>query len=158
MRIATCEEPAAAGVSVKALRYYEDSGLLRPTRRSNGYRDYVAGRSREDAIVATSDLLGQGHGVSVDLFGELARDQGLADRVTEDYVDLAAALPGPPADVWLSLDLSHLAIDSDPAGAADRLAAIAAALPPDRRIQVGAEDAAAPTRLWAACSTSPAAA
>ncbi len=103
---------------------------------------YVAGRSREEAMVATSDLLGQGHGVSVDLFGELVRDQGLADRVTEDYLDLAAALPGPPADVWLSLDLSHLAIDSDPAGAADRLAAIAAALPPDRRIQVGAEDAA----------------
>jgi proline dehydrogenase len=69
-------------------------------------------------------------------------DQATADRVTEDYLDLTDALPGPPADVWLSLDLSHLAIDTDPAGAADRLARIAAALPPGRRIQVGAEDAA----------------
>jgi proline dehydrogenase len=43
--------------------------------------------------------------------------------------------------VWLSLDLSHLAIDTDPSGAADRLARIAEALPPGRRIQVGAEGA-----------------
>jgi len=34
------EAADSAGVSVKALRYYEDSGLLRPVRRSNGYRDY----------------------------------------------------------------------------------------------------------------------
>jgi len=103
---------------------------------------YVAGCSRDEGLMATVDLLAQGHGVSVDLFGELVRDQATADRVTEDYLALAAALPDPPADVWLSLDLSHLAIDTDPAGAADRLATIAAALPPGRRIQVGAEDAA----------------
>lgn len=103
---------------------------------------YVAERSRDEALIATVDLLGQGHGVSVDLFGELVCDQATADRVTEDYLALTDALPAPPADVWLSLDLSHLAIDTDPAGAADRLARIAAALPPGRRIQVGAEDAA----------------
>jgi len=103
---------------------------------------YVAGRSRDEALLATVDLLGHGYGVSVDLFGELVRNQAKADRVTEDYLALAAALPVPPADMWLSLDLSHLAIDTDPAGAADRLARIAAALPPGRRIQVGAEDAA----------------
>jgi DNA-binding transcriptional MerR regulator len=38
------EAAGLAGVSVKALRYYEECGLLRPTRRSNGYRDY----SQED--------------------------------------------------------------------------------------------------------------
>jgi len=103
---------------------------------------YVAGRSRDEALPTTVDLLGHGHGVSVDLFGELVRDRATADRVTTDYLDLAAALPVPPADVWLSLDLSHLAIDTDPAGAADRLATVAAALPSGRRIQVGAEDAA----------------
>jgi len=103
---------------------------------------YVAGRSRDEALTTTADLLAQGHGVSVDLFGELVRDPATAERVTEDYLVLAAALPDPPADVWLSLDLSHLAIDTDPSGATDRLATIAAALPPGRRIQVGAEDAA----------------
>jgi proline dehydrogenase len=102
---------------------------------------YVAGRSRHEALATTVDLLAQGHGVSVDLFGELVRDRATADRVTEDYLTLAAAFPVPPADVWLSLDLSHLAIDTDPSGAADRLARIAEALPPGRRIQVGAEGA-----------------
>jgi peroxiredoxin/DNA-binding transcriptional MerR regulator len=34
---------ASAGVTVKALRYYEDHGLLSPVRLSNGYRDYGDG-------------------------------------------------------------------------------------------------------------------
>lgn len=33
---------ATAGVTVKALRYYEDTGLLRSGRLPNGYRDYSA--------------------------------------------------------------------------------------------------------------------
>lgn len=36
------EAAAAAGVSIKALRYYEDCGLLSPGRAANGYRDYTA--------------------------------------------------------------------------------------------------------------------
>ncbi|MFG3530036.1 MerR family transcriptional regulator [Streptomyces sp. NPDC047917] len=31
------------GVSVRALRYYEEEGLIRPTRSSNGYRDFCDG-------------------------------------------------------------------------------------------------------------------
>jgi proline dehydrogenase len=42
--------------------------------------------------------------------------------------------------VWLSVDLSHLGLDVDPGGCADRLAAIAERLDTGRRIQVGAED------------------
>ena len=30
------------GVSVRMLRYYEEEGLLTPTRRDSGYRDYQA--------------------------------------------------------------------------------------------------------------------
>ncbi|MFD9424090.1 MULTISPECIES: MerR family transcriptional regulator [unclassified Streptomyces] len=31
------------GVSVRALRYYEEEGLIRPSRGGNGYRDYCDG-------------------------------------------------------------------------------------------------------------------
>lgn len=34
---------AATGVTIKALRYYEQAGLLKPPRRANGYREYSAG-------------------------------------------------------------------------------------------------------------------
>ncbi|MFJ8669812.1 MerR family transcriptional regulator [Streptomyces sp. NPDC093600] len=36
------EAATAAGVTIKALRYYEDCGLLSPGRTANGYRDYTA--------------------------------------------------------------------------------------------------------------------
>ena len=102
---------------------------------------YVAGRSRSEALAAADRLLAQGHGVSVDLFGELVTDVGTATEVIEHYRSLAAALSASPGDAWLSVDLTHLALDVDPSGTADRLAEIARALPPGRRVQVGAEDA-----------------
>jgi proline dehydrogenase len=103
---------------------------------------YVAGASRNDAIATAEALLAQGQGVSVDLFGERVTDPAVADRVLEDYVALAGALPPSPADIWLSVDLSHLALGSDASSAvADRLAAITRALPAGRRLQVGAEEA-----------------
>jgi proline dehydrogenase len=75
------------------------------------------------------------------LFGERVSDPAFADRVCDDYLQLAGALPS-PADAWLSVDLSHLALGTDAAGGAARLAAIARALPVGRRVQVGAEEAA----------------
>ena len=74
--------------------------------------------------------------------GSACSDPVVADQVLEDYIALVAALPPPPADVWLSVDLSHLALDAGAAAAADRLAAIAEALPAGRRVQVGAEELA----------------
>jgi proline dehydrogenase len=103
---------------------------------------YVAGRSRDEALDCAGGLLDQGHGVSVDCFGELVRDPIAAGRATEDYLELARSLPPAPADAWLSLDLTHLALDLDAAAVANRLEAIAQVLPPGRRIQIGAEDAA----------------
>ena len=41
MRIS--EAARRAGTSPRMLRYYESEGLLVPTRRDNGYRDYGAG-------------------------------------------------------------------------------------------------------------------
>jgi proline dehydrogenase len=102
---------------------------------------YVAGRSRGQALGTAIALLDRGHAVSVDLFGERLSDPGAADRVVEDYVELAGALPPPVSEAWLSVDLTHLALDTDDCAVADRLAIIARALPTGRRVQVGAEDA-----------------
>lgn len=99
---------------------------------------YVAGRTRAEALATVDGLLVRGHGVSVDLFGELITDPATADRVVGDYEELVTALP---PDAWLSVDLTHLALDRGPAAAADRLARIATALDGGQRVQVGAEDA-----------------
>lgn len=103
---------------------------------------YVAGRTRDEALQVAEAQLAKGHGISVDLFGEMSNDPADAARVVDEYLELARLLPEPPADVWLSLDLSHLALDVDPAGAADLVARIAEALPPGRLLQIGAEDTA----------------
>ena len=103
---------------------------------------YVAGRTREEALTVADKQLALGHGISLDLFGEMSTDPVDAARVVDEYLELAKLVPEPPADVWLSLDLSHLALDVDPAGAADLVARIAEVLPPGRRLQIGAEDIA----------------
>ncbi|MEJ7757944.1 MAG: MerR family transcriptional regulator [Nocardioidaceae bacterium] len=95
------EAAGAAGVSVKALRYYEDSGLLRPARRSNGYRDYSEDdiRLASEIRVLTSlglttqetrpflDCLRAGHNVGDDCPESLAAYQhkidGLNDLISQ---------------------------------------------------------------------------
>ena len=71
---------------------------------------YFASPSLGGALGTVEMLLARGHGASVDLFGERVSDPEVADEVLEDYLALVAALPPPPADVWLSVDLSHLAL------------------------------------------------
>jgi proline dehydrogenase len=103
---------------------------------------YVAGRTEPQALQAVEELLAAGHAVSVDLFGERVDAPAVADQVVDGYRSLAATIADLPSKVWLSLDLSHLAVRVDAAAAADRLEAITRALSPGRRIQIGAEDAA----------------
>jgi proline dehydrogenase len=101
---------------------------------------YVAGPDAAAAVQRVRDLDALGVAASLDLFGELVRDVAVAEQVAAGYLDLAARLAGLPQSTWLSVDLTHLALDADPAGCADRLAAITEQLPEGRRIQVGAED------------------
>jgi proline dehydrogenase len=101
---------------------------------------YVAGTTADTALQAALELHGRGVGTSIDQFGELVTDTLTADRVAADYLELTGDVGALPAQVWLSADLSHLGLDVDPRGCADRLAAIAERLPSGRRIQVGAED------------------
>ena len=101
---------------------------------------YVAGTSAADAARVARELHARGAGASIDHFGELVTDPAVVRQVADDYLGLAGGLAGFPDDTWLSVDLSHLGLDVDPSDCADRLAAIARALPPGGRVQVGAED------------------
>ncbi|WP_433797693.1 MerR family transcriptional regulator [Actinoplanes sp. CA-252034] len=52
------ELATAAGVSTRALRYYEEQGLLTAERRGNGYREYDEQAVRQVAFI--QDLYGAG--------------------------------------------------------------------------------------------------
>jgi proline dehydrogenase len=107
-----------------------------------GGRRYVAARDEEGAFTVARTLAGRGFATSVDLFGEHVRDPAEARAVVDAYVGLAARLAALPDSTWLALDLSHVGVDLDRDACADALERICAALPPGRRLQVGAEDAA----------------
>ena len=102
---------------------------------------YVAGRTADDAFATARRLAGEGLLGSLDFFGERVTDPNEADRVADAYVLLAARLGDAPADTYLSVDLSHLALDEPGAAVRGRVERIAAALPAGARIQVGAEEA-----------------
>ncbi len=81
---------------------------------------------------------------SIDFFGENVTDPGEADRVADAYIALAARIQAP---TYLSIDLSHIAIDEPGDGARRRLQRIAEALPAGALIQVGAEQVARVDRI-----------
>jgi DNA-binding transcriptional MerR regulator len=69
------EVAAAAGVSVRSVRYYESAGLLYAVRRANGYREFDA--SAVERVRAIRDLLETGFTI-------------------EDVVSLSTCLQGAP--------------------------------------------------------------
>lgn len=127
--------------------------LERAVRRSPGgeafaYRlasRYVAGVTADDALATATRLAERGVLSSIDYFGERVSDPAEAERVTEAYVALALRIGSEAPGAYLSVDLSHLALD-DP-GVVGRLERIASALPRDAYVQVGAEEAAQADRI-----------
>ncbi|MFB4295042.1 MerR family transcriptional regulator [Actinomadura sp. NTSP31] len=79
------------GTTTRALRYYEEQGLLRPQRSANGYREY--GPEAERVVANIRLLLASG------LTSEDLRAIGgcLGDELFGDHV---CADPGPKAEVF----------------------------------------------------------
>lgn len=100
---------------------------------------YVAGLDQNAAFSAVESLGRGGLSASIDLFGENVADPAQAERATSEYLSLAEALTAHPG-TYVSLDCSHLGLDHDPGGCRRRVEAIARALPPGSRLQLGAED------------------
>jgi proline dehydrogenase len=105
---------------------------------------YVAGATADDALATARRLAAQDILSSIDFFGENVTDPGEADQVADAYVALAARVD---AGMYLSIDLSHIAIGDPGDGVRRRLERIAAALPAGARIQVGAEQIARTDRI-----------
>jgi len=96
---------AAAGVSVKALRYYERQDLVRPTRSGNGYRVYTGADVRAVAEVRALMVLGlsareaepfvaclrAGHEVGDDCAESIAAYQRKIDQVDAMITRLSGA-------------------------------------------------------------------
>ena len=117
--------------------------LATPAGRGRAWRSarrYVAGERLDEAVAVVRALAADGLAATMDLFGERVSDPAIATRVADAYVSLAGALAGTPPSTWLALDLSHVGFD------AGHLQRIAAALPPGRLLQVGAEEAATTDR------------
>jgi proline dehydrogenase len=108
---------------------------------------YVAGRTVDDAFATAAELAGRGVHSSIDFFGERVSDPAEAERVADAYVSLAGRLDEAPPGTYLSVDLSHIALDEPGSGVSRRLERIAAALPAGALVQVGAEEEASADRI-----------
>lgn len=100
---------------------------------------YVAGLDERAALESVRTLNSEGLNASLDIFGENIRDPRQADAATDRYIALAGQIAHYPG-TYLSVDCSHLAIDSDPVGCRERVERIARALPNDARLQINAEE------------------
>jgi proline dehydrogenase len=111
---------------------------------------YIGGARIEDALSCAHRLAAAGLASSIDFFGENVDDPIAADRVADQYAALAQELARGPANTFLSVDLSHIGLDQPGPAVQERLERIVAALPPGRRIEVGAEQERRANRILAA--------
>ncbi|MBI2756307.1 MAG: proline dehydrogenase family protein [Chloroflexi bacterium] len=76
---------------------------------------YVAGESVEDAIAVAQTLNSQGLRVTLDHLGESVTSATEAAAAADDYLHLLDEIAAAPADANISLKLTQLGLDVDPA-------------------------------------------
>ncbi|AUS80817.1 MerR family transcriptional regulator [Actinoalloteichus sp. AHMU CJ021] len=121
-----------AGVSVRALRYYEEQGLLRPRRRPSGYREFGDG---DVALVARIQALISA-GLNTQHIAEVLHcfDEGGAGSVptptcaemVEELAEARARMRNRIEDLSTSVELLTAIIDAAPEEHQDSPAAIGA--------------------------------
>ncbi|WP_299689456.1 Cu(I)-responsive transcriptional regulator [uncultured Tateyamaria sp.] len=101
----------ATGLPAKTIRYYEDIGLVRPDRRTNGYRDFAAAEVHKLRFLARARALGFG----IDNCRSLLALWEDRDRASADVRQIAhahlAEIEEKIADLTAMRDtLSHLVV------------------------------------------------
>ncbi|PRB14217.1 MerR family transcriptional regulator [Microbacterium sp. MYb62] len=97
---------AQTGVSVRLLRYYEEQGLLQPSRRPSGYREYseedvrtvrnirrmlAAGLNTRTIAALLPCMVGEGQSLAPGCAGLLPDIERERARIDESIADLMAA-------------------------------------------------------------------
>lgn len=85
---------------------------------------FVAGEEKETAIAAVRELNARGISASLDLLGENVTDRAAAERARGDYVELLRGIADAGVDSNISIKLTMLGLDIEPALARDHLMAI----------------------------------
>lgn len=126
------------GVSVRLLRYYEEQGLLRPTRRPSGYREYHeddvrtvhnirtllgAGLSTRTIAALLPCMVDDGRILAPACSGTLSDLQREQERIDQAVADLQAAravldtiMTAPPPYDATETDACHAPSQPEPAG------------------------------------------
>jgi proline dehydrogenase len=101
---------------------------------------YVAGRTLDEAIDTVRRLVGEGLGVSLDLFGEGVDDERQLREIVAGYREAAAALHDVPGDVGLEIVPSHLGLDLGIDTCRRHVEEIVPLLRPGTLLQISAEE------------------
>lgn len=101
---------------------------------------YLGGTSLDGAVSTVKRLEAEGFAVGVDYFGEAVTDASVVERRVEEYVRLADALDGLPADANVWLDLSNVGLDVSAELCRRQVERILERLPTGARLQIRAHD------------------
>ncbi|MET9295486.1 MerR family transcriptional regulator [Streptomyces sp. NPDC003077] len=142
-----------AGISERALRYYEEQGLLRPRRRPSGYREYEETDMVAVRRIRTLLAAGLGTGTIAEILpcmldveaSEVPSCPELAEvlveereRINESIDELMAARSVLDAIISASLEPVTERQHADPPDAAPSDGAVAGAPAPSDAVSVGA--------------------
>lgn len=101
---------------------------------------YVAGATLDEALLTVQRLHAAGFGVSLDMFGEGARDDAAIHRIVDSYRDAVPRLEAVGVDAYLEIVPSHLGLDLGVDQCRRHVDRLVDLLPSGSRLEISAEE------------------
>ena len=101
---------------------------------------YVAGATLDEALLTVQRLHAAGFGVSLDMFGEGARDDATIHRIVDSYRDAVPRLEAVGVDAYLEIVPSHLGLDLGVDQCRRHVDRLVDLLPSGSRLEISAEE------------------